>query len=106
MTATPSAPFTLLKASSTTPHPASLACFPGENLGHFGRATVAPVASHPSWRHRLLFGALPAGCGVVLGMVAVVVVIVFVVLPSLHVAIISFVAQIITIWRMLFRLVG
>jgi len=38
-------------------------------------------------------------------MVAAVVVIVFVVLPSLHVAIISFVAQIITIWRMLCRLV-
>jgi hypothetical protein len=35
-----------------------------------------------------------------------VVVIVFVVLPSLHVAIINLVAQIITIWRMLCRLVG
>jgi len=39
-------------------------------------------------------------------MVAVVVVIVFVVLPSLHVVIISLVAQIVTIWRMLCCLVG
>ena len=56
MMATPSAPFTLLKVSSTTPLPASLSSFSGDNLGHFGWAAVAPVAAHPSWRRSWLGG--------------------------------------------------